>query len=238
MPEIVSWQRFFIQPHRACCGLAHFGAIGGGQQRRGRAVHLGTVHSPGQFDTVDDIAPLIRTAHLEAAAISLREFPEIVGLQNHVVEFEEAERLFAVQALFDGIKTEHPIDGEVLAYLAQEGDIFQAIQPLRIVHHDGIGRAISERQETVEDLADRRDVFRDELSGHELAGFILEARIANLSRATAHHDDRLMSGLLKAAQQHDLHHAADMQRRRRGIETDIAGHHLLLRKRIERGGVG
>jgi hypothetical protein len=42
----------------------------------------------------------------------------------------------------------------------------------------------------------------------------------------------------KPAQHHDLHQAADMQRRRGGIEADIAGHDLLGRERIEPCGIG
>ena len=47
-----------------------------------------------------------------------------------------------------------------------------------------------------------------------------------------------MAGLLKPAQKHDLEQASDVQARRRCIETDIAGHDLLLRQRIEPLGVG
>ena len=46
-----------------------------------------------------------------------------------------------------------------------------------------------------------------------------------------------MPGLLQAAEQHDLHEAADVQGRRGGIEADIAGHDLPARQRVERGGV-
>ena len=41
------------------------------------------------YDAVDDVAPLIRAAHLQPAAVALVQLDEIVGLQNHVVEFEE-----------------------------------------------------------------------------------------------------------------------------------------------------
>ncbi len=47
-----------------------------------------------------------------------------------------------------------------------------------------------------------------------------------------------MPGLLEPAEEHDLHEAPDMERRRGRIEADIAGHHLFAGERIERGRVG
>jgi hypothetical protein len=52
----------------------------------------------GQVDAVDDVAPLVRAAHLQQAAIAAVQLEEVVGLQDHVVEFEEAESdLLAVE---------------------------------------------------------------------------------------------------------------------------------------------
>ena len=78
----------------------------------------------------------------------------------------------------------------------------------------------------------------DLLRGEKLAALVLARRIADLGCAAAHQDDRLVAGLLEAAQKHDLDQASDVQARRRGIETDVAGHDLLLRQRIEPLGVG
>jgi hypothetical protein len=61
--------------------------------------------------------------------------------------------------------------------------------------------------------------------GQQGALGVLERGVADLGRAAAHQDDRLVSGLLKTAQQHDLDQVADVQRRRRRIETDIARDH-------------
>ena len=74
--------------------------------------------------------------------------------------------------------------------------------------------------------------------GEQLARLVLEAGIADLAGAAAHQHDRLVAGLLEPAQQHDLHQAADVQRRRGRIEADIAGHDLPRSKRVERGRVG
>ncbi len=74
---------------RAGGGLAHLGAGGGGEQRRGQREQLRLDHAAAEIDAVDDVAPLIRAAHLQDAAEALLQLDEIVGLQDHVVEFEE-----------------------------------------------------------------------------------------------------------------------------------------------------
>ena len=50
-----------------------------------------------QFDAIDDISPLVRSAHLDPATHAARKFKEIVGLEDHVIEFEEGQRLFPVE---------------------------------------------------------------------------------------------------------------------------------------------
>ena len=69
--------------------------------------------------------------------------------------------------------------------------------------------------------------------GEQLAALVAAGRIADLGGAAAHQHDRLVAGLLEAAQQHDLDQAADVQRWRGGVEADIAGHHWSRRQRVE-----
>ena len=54
-------------------------------------------HAAGQVDAIDDIAPLIRAAKLQQAAVAPVQFQKVIGLQDHVVKFEKRERLFAVE---------------------------------------------------------------------------------------------------------------------------------------------
>jgi hypothetical protein len=119
LPEIVVRQHLFVQPDRAVDRLAHLGAVGGGQQLGGRAEQFDPVHPAGQFDAVDDVAPLVRPAELQPAAMAQRQFAEVVGLKDHVVEFEEGQRLFAIEAQLDQIEGQHAIDREMRADRAQ-----------------------------------------------------------------------------------------------------------------------
>src|SRR3546814_18007148 len=67
-------------------------------------------------------------------------FDEVVGLQDHVVEFEEAERLLALQPQLHGVEAEHAVDREMPAVVAQEVDILQLVEPVGLIGHQ-IGRA-------------------------------------------------------------------------------------------------
>ena len=45
------------------------------------------------------------------------QLEEIVGLEYHVIEFEERERRLPVQSLPDRLEPEHAVDGEVRAVI-------------------------------------------------------------------------------------------------------------------------
>ena len=238
LPVIIGRERVGIEPHRALCGLAHLAAVRRGDERGGKAENLGAIDPAGEFDAIDDIAPLVGPAHLQATGGAARQFQKIVGLQDHIIEFEEAERLFAVEPQLDRIEAEHPVDREMLADVTQERDIFELVEPVGIVDHHRVGRAIAEGQEAFEHALDARDILRDLFVGQQRAGFVAQRRIADLAGAATHQDDRLVPGLLHPPQHHDLHQAADVQRRRGGIETDIARHHLARGHGVEAGRVG
>ena len=89
------------------------------------------------------------------------------------------------------------------ANLLQHFDITQLAQPIMVVDHHGVGGAITKSQELLERGADRRDIGFDSLVGQHLADFVLAGWVADARSAAAHHDHRLVAGLLQAAQQHD-----------------------------------
>ena len=97
------------------------------------------------------------------------EFAEIVALQDHVVEFEEGQRLLAVQPQLDRIERQHAVDGEVDADLAQQRDVAQRVEPVGVVGEHGVGGAVAEAQERGEAAADAGHVGGDGLVGEQLA---------------------------------------------------------------------
>ncbi len=221
LPEVVGAEPLGIEPHRAGGGLAHLGARGGGEQRRGQREQLGVGHAAAEIGAHDNVAPLVRAAHLQDAAMALEELHVIVGLQDHVVEFEEAERLVAIEPQLHRVHRQHAVDREVPADVAQQRDVEQRVEPLGIVGHHRVGRAAAERQVIREARLDLRHVGVDLLGGEELARLVAARRIADLGRAAAHQGDRLVAGLLPPAQQHDLQQVPDMQRIGGAVEADI-----------------
>ena len=222
LPVVVRRQHVGIEPYRAGHRLAHLGARRCGQQRRRQCIELALIAAPAQFDAVDDVAPLVGASHLQHASLAPRKLEEIIGLQDHVVEFEEGERLLAVESQLHRIETQHAVDGEMHTIVAQEIDVVEMIQPVSIVDHPRIRGAIAEIEKPPEHLADAGQVGADLLDGEKLPRFVLERGIANLGGAAAHQGDRPVPGLLHPAQHHDLDERSGMQRGGRGIKSNIA----------------
>ena len=90
----------------------------------------------------------------------LLQLDEVVGLQDHVVEFEERQFLLAVEPQLHRIEDEHAVDREVPADVAQEVDVVERVEPVGIVGHDGVAGPVAEFQEFREDRADAGEVAR------------------------------------------------------------------------------
>ncbi len=232
LPVVVRREHLSVEPHRPGCSLAHFGAVGGGDERRGQSEGFSAVDAADEVGAVDDVPPLVRTAHLEADIVAAAEFEEVVGLEDHVVEFEEAERLFAVEAEADAIEGEHAVDAEMAADVAQEGDVGESFEPISVVDLDwGF-------HETGENAGDRLFVISNCFGREELAGVVLAAGIPDLAGAAAKQDYGAVAGLFEAAQQHDADQIADVERGRGEIKADIGGERTGGGERVEALDVG
>ncbi len=207
-------------------------------QRRGEGVELRQAHAAAELDAVDDVAPLVRAAELEDAAVAAVQLGEVVGLQDHVVELEEGQLVLALEAQLDRIHRQHAVDGEVAADVAQEIDVVERRQPLGVVDHDRVGLALAEGDEVGEGLAQALLVGLDLLVGEELAHVVLAGRVADPGRAAAHERDRPVAGLLEPAQHHDRDEVADVKARRRAVESDIGGDRAPGGLGVEALGVG
>ena len=104
-----------------------------------------------------------------------RQLEEVVGLEDHVVEFEEGQRLLAVEPQLDAVEGQHPVDREMRADVAQERDVVELVEPVVIVDHDRVGRPVAEGQEALEHPADQAMLASIVLVGEQLAAFVLAA---------------------------------------------------------------
>ena len=179
LPVVVDGKHVGIEPDRACRGLAHLGARGGGEQRAGQGIELVRAHAAAEIDARDDVAPLVRAAHLQVAAVALGQLDEIVGLQQHVVEFDEGQLLVALEAKLHRIHGQHAVDREMPAHIAQELDVVERRQPLGVVEHQRRGRAAAELQEASEHALDGFLVAFDRLDGKDAPRLVLAGRVAD-----------------------------------------------------------
>ena len=186
----------------------------------------------------DDIAPLVRTADLQDAAVTLVEFGKVVTLQQAVGEFGVGNPLIlAHQTLLHRFFLDHGIDREVLANVAQEFKAVHAAEPVVIIGHHGRVRAV-EVEEGRHLVADFADPAGDDLRRIELALGRLEAGIADHARGAADQRDRLVPSLLETSEDQHRDQMPEVQAVSRRIEAAIQRHRFLREQLVERLGIG
>ena len=233
MPEIVGAELVGVEPDRALRGLAHLGAGGGGEQRRRQREQLRRAHAAAEIDAVDDVAPLVGAAHLQAAADAPRQFDEVVGLADHVVELDEAHLLLALEPQPHRIHRQHAVDREMPADVAQHLDPVELGQPFGIVEHDRVAGAGAVAQHLGEHAADLALLASISSTRAHRARFVLAGGVADHGGAAAHQRDRLVAALLQPVQHHHGQVVADVQRRRGAVVADIGGRLALGGERVE-----
>ena len=146
--------------------------------------------------------------------------------------------MLAVEPQLGGVHGQHAIDGEVAADIAQERNVVERHEPLRVVAHESVCLACAELEELGKRLAHALLVGFDLFCSEYPAGLVFARGVPDAGCAAAHEHDRLAAGFLQPMQHHDGDEATDVQRRCGAIVADV-GHDLALRsKRIEAGFVG
>ena len=237
LPELVGAEACRVEPYGARRGLAHLGAGRGGEQRRGEREQLRAVDPAAEVSAHDDVAPLVRAAHLRDAVVAAMQFQEVIGLQDHVIELEEGERLVAIEAQLHRVHGEHAVDREMPANVAQQRNVLEIVQPVGVIGHERVLRAAAEGQVIGEAFLDALHVGVDRLCREQLARLVAAGGVTHLGRAGTHQGDRLVSCLLPPAQQHDLQQMADMQGVGGAVEADIGGTGAGAQQLIEARGI-
>ena len=129
---------------------------------------LDAAQAADQLGAGGDVAPLVGTADLEAAAVMVVQPEKIVALQNLVAELGEAHAVLGREALLDAVLGEHLRHAEMFADLAQKGDERKFFQPIVVVDDDGRCGRVVEIQETGKILANSHEVLRDLLLAEQL----------------------------------------------------------------------
>ncbi|MND62101.1 hypothetical protein D3C80_533740 [compost metagenome] len=119
------------------------------------------------------------------------------------------------------------------ANITQEFEIIDVTQPVGIVDHHSVGRAITKGQVICKNAFDTSDVLGNGIFGHQLARFILEGWVADHACAATHKGYSPVSGLLQPMQHHDLDQATSVQAWCCWIKANISCHGFLDQQFIE-----
>ena len=185
-----------VQPQVAAAGrLAELGAVGRGHQRDRQRVHRRAFLLTDESHPGDDVAPLIRAADLQPAAVPPVQLHVVVGLQQHVAELGVGDAL-ALEPAPDGVSVQHDVDRKVLADVAQEFDRAQLGRPGQVVLDNRAGGRIVEVDEPLQLPADAFGPVGDGVGGVEsaLAGV---ARVADHAGRSPGQHDRPVPGPLE-----------------------------------------
>ena len=146
-----------VEPDVAAFGLAEFTAVGFGDEGAYECVGFAVCGAADELGASGDVAPLVGAAELEFAAVVLVEVEEVVALHELVGELGEGHAFtaFGGQSFFDGVLGHHVVDGDVLAYVADEVDEGVVLHPVVVVDEEsGVGCVGVEVEEAFELLLD------------------------------------------------------------------------------------
>src|SRR3954452_11622054 len=154
------------------------------------------LHTSDQVEAGDDVAPLIAAAGLQAAAVATVELEVVERLQQHVAELRVGDAA-ALEAGADGLSSQHHVDREVLADVAQEVESRHLLGPLDVVREDR--GATLEIDEALELRPHPLQPRADQLLGDELTLGRPPAGVADEPGGTAREHDGAMPGQLEPA---------------------------------------
>ena len=91
---------------------------------------------------------------------------EVVGLKEHVAHLEKCKAALARHAVFVGTGTEHIVHIEMNSDFPHEVHEVEVPEPVGIVHHLGVGRAVAEVDEAGHLLPEALAVVVDDVVRH------------------------------------------------------------------------
>ncbi len=154
----------------------------------------------------------------------MMQFPEVVALHNHIVEFKKGQALFPT--LFEAFCSKHTVNGKVYTNLAQQLNIVQIQQPVGVIGDNGF--VFTEVNKTAHLLFEAGDVVRDKFRREHLAHFVLAAGVTDHTSAAAQKYDGTMACALHMAHHHQGDKVTYMQTIGGGVEAYIKSDFFLL----------
>ena len=192
-----------------------------------------SAHAANQVNPGGDIAPLVASAHLENAAVSVVQCEEVVGLQQHIAELGVGDSVGHSAA--DGLLGEHVVDAEVLAHVAHEVNRVDLFQPVGIVDEERRIVPGVEIQVSRQLRPDALQVLLQDFPGQKWAFFGLSSRIADEPGSATRNRDWRVAAFLHSHQHHYPEKVADVEAVGGRVETDVRGDPLTRQKFLKPG---
>ena len=215
--EVVGRGLVRVEPHRAARGLAHLLALGIKKQRDRHRLRVLAELAANELRAAEHVGPLVVAAELHVAAVLLEHVVEVVGLHDHVVEFQERKALF--HALLIALGAQHVVHREARAHLAQQLDVVELHQPVGVVEHHGL--ALAEVDEALHLALEALSIVVDVGLGEHLAHIVATRGVSDHGRAAADERNGLVARHLESFHQAQRHEVADVQAIRRAVKADV-----------------
>ena len=175
-----------------------------GKQRDGHGVGILAQLAANELGASQHIAPLVIPAKLHIAAIVLEHKVKVIGLHNHIVEFQERKALF--HTLLIALGPQHIVDAKAGPYLAQQLNVVQLHKPIGIIQHNRLIR--TKFDETLHLAFKALGIVGNVLSGKHLAHIRTPRRIADHGSTAADKSNGTVSGHLQTLHQRKRHKMA------------------------------
>ena len=179
--------RTFADADRVAQALRHFvaGAVGPDQQRRNHAYLRRLALFALKLATGHQIEFLVGAAEFDVSA----HLNRVPTLHNRIHQFVQSHGLIVLQALLEGIALDHLGNGEA-AHQAQGLVESHRLEPIAVADDFQPVGVFVQDQRSLREV--RLEVGFDLRVGKHRAGFVLPRRIADLGRAVADDEHRLV----------------------------------------------
>ena len=229
--ELVGRSAFWVEPHVARLGLAKFATVGLGDKRAGERIRLAAIHAADKFGASGHVPPLVGTAHLQLAPHGFIQVQEVIPLQQLVRKLGERHTVLrvAAKALLHRILCHHIVDGNVLAYVADEIKETIVLHPVIVVDKDGVVGRIAVKVEELGKLPLYAFLIVAQCRLVDENAFLrFHRRVAYHARGTTHKCNGTVARPLQMLQHHHAHQVAYVQRVGRGVDAQVGRGHFLV----------
>ena len=150
---------------------------------------------------------------------------EIIGLHNHVIEFQEGKALF--HAVLVALSCQHTINSEVGTHLTKQINIVQLAEPITVIYHQCL--AITKVNKACHLLLELIAVILNILIGEHFAHITATRRITYSTSTAAYKTYWSVTGLLKVGHNHKSKKVTYMKAVSSWIKTNVEGNLLILK---------